>query len=237
MNIKKLFGLGATKGIADIKKFNPESLDKIIENQNKISNGEFKTGYDIIKKYPRSVSVLGSAVLTENTKAYQLAESLCRRIAGELHYAVVTGGGPGIMEAANKGAFEAGGCSIGFAIKLPNEQYKNKYLTDSVVFEYFFTRKALLFSSAETYVYFPGGFGTMDELFEVLTLMKTGKIPHVPVILVDRGFWEPLINYIRKEMFEGQGTIRKECLDLFQIVDTEDEIIEIIKKAPLRTDY
>ncbi len=236
-NIKKLFSLKAKKGIADSKQFSIESLDAIVENQNKISNGEFKRGYDIIKKHPRSVSILGSAVLKPDDKNYQMAESLAGRIARELKYAVVTGGGPGIMEAANKGAFEAGGASIGFAIKLPNEQYKNKYLTDHVIFEYFFTRKTLLFCSAESYIYFPGGFGTLDELFEVLTLIKTDKIPRVPIILVGKEFWQPLLDYIKKELFEETKTISEEYLGIYKIVETEDEIINIIKNAPLRTDY
>jgi len=238
LNIKNLFGKRVHKmGIADSKQFSRQSLDDIVQNQNKISNGEFKKGYDLIKKYPQSVSILGSAVIKPEGEQYKKAEALAGRIARELKYAVVTGGGPGIMEAANKGAFEAGGASIGFSIKLPNEQYNNAYLTDTVTFDYFFTRKTLLFCSAEAYIYFPGGFGTMDELFEVLTLMKTGKIPHVPVILVGHDFWQPLLDFIRKELYEDQKTISKEYLELYKIVDSEDEIIDIIKKAPLRTDY
>ncbi len=238
MNFKNIFKRSINKkGIADSKQFSLKSLDEIVKNQNEISNGEFKLGYDIIKKYPRSVSILGSAVLKPDDKIYKMAESLANRIARELKYAVVTGGGPGIMEAANKGAFEAGGRSIGFSIKLPTEQYRNKYLTDHVEFEYFFTRKALLFSSAETYVYFPGGFGTMDELFEVLTLIKTGKIPQVPVILVGKDFWQPLLDFIKKELFEETKTISEDYLNIYKVVESEDEIINIIKNAPLRTDY
>jgi uncharacterized protein (TIGR00730 family) len=238
MNIKNLFSrVKIEDSIVEGRQFNIKSLDAIVENQNKITNEEFKKGYDIIKKYPHSVSILGSAVLKSDNEFYKKAESLSARIARELNYAVVTGGGPGIMEAANKGAFEAGGVSIGFAIKLPNEQYKNNYLTDSIAFDYFFTRKALLFCSAETYIYYPGGFGTMDELFEILTLIKTDKIPRVPIVLVGREFWQPLLDFIEKSLYEDTGVISKDYLEIYKIVDSEDEILDIIKKAPLRTDY
>jgi hypothetical protein len=154
-----------------------------------------------------------------------------------LKYAVVTGGGPGIMEAANKGAYEAGGDSIGYAIRLPNEQYVNKYLTDSVTFDYFFTRKTMIFCSAEAYIYYPGGFGTMDELFEILTLIKTDKMPKAPVILVGKDFWQPLLSFIENELYEDYRVIPKDFMEIYKIVDSEDEILSIIKSAPLRTDY
>ncbi len=218
-------------------KFTIKSLDAIAKYETKITSAEFKHGYAVIKKYPKSVSILGSAVLKPDTDMYRKAESLGQRIARDLNYAVVTGGGPGIMEAANKGAFEAGGASIGFTINLPEEQYVNPYLTESVKFEYFFTRKTLIFCSAETYVYYPGGFGTMDELFEILTLIKTGKIPHVPVVLIGRDFWQPLLAFIEKELYEDLKVIPKSFMSLYKIVDSEDEIIEIIRNAPLRTDY
>jgi uncharacterized protein (TIGR00730 family) len=238
MSILNLFR--KTKAIGTIstgEKFTIKSLDEMVKNQNKITSDEFIRGYDIIKKYPRSVSILGSAVLKPENEFYKKAESLAGRIVKELKYAVVTGGGPGIMEAANKGAYEAGGASVGFAIKLPNEQFKNNYLTDWVSFEYFFTRKSLLFCSAEAYVYYPGGFGTMDELFEILTLIKTGKIPPVPVILVGKDFWQSLLDFIEKELWEDTKVISKDYLQIYKIVDSEDEILKIIKNAPLRTDY
>ncbi len=200
MNFKNIFKTSKKDNRPDEgKKFTIKSIDEIVRNQTQITSAEFKHGYDIIKKYPRSVSILGSAVLPADNEWYKKAENLAGRIARELKYTIVTGGGPGIMEAANKGAFEAGGNSVGFAIKLPNEQFKNNYLTDWVSFEYFFTRKSLLFCSAEAYIYYPGGFGTMDELFEILTLIKTDKIPPVPVILVGRDFWQPLLDFIEKE--------------------------------------
>jgi uncharacterized protein (TIGR00730 family) len=219
------------------EKFTLKSLDAIAKNQAKTADREFKNGYDMVMKYPKSVSILGSAILKPDNEWYKKAESLARRIVTELKYAVVTGGGPGIMEAANKGAYEAGGDSIGYAIKLPNEQYQNKFLTDSVTFNYFFTRKTMIFCSAEAYVYFPGGFGTMDELFEILTLIKTDKMPQAPVILVGKDFWQPLLNFIENELYEDYKVISKDFMEIYKIVDSEDEIIDIIRKAPLRTDY
>ena len=219
------------------EKFTLKSLDAIAKNRAETTDIEFQKGYEMVKKYPRSVSILGSAILKPDNEWYKKAESLGGKIARELKYAVVTGGGPGIMEAANKGAYEAGGNSIGYAIKLPNEQYINKYLTDSISFEYFFTRKTMIFCSAEAYIYFPGGFGTMDELFEILTLIKTGKMPPAPVILVGRDFWQPLLNFIEDELYEDYNVIPKDYMEIYRIVDSEDEIIQIIKNAPLRTDY
>jgi len=238
MNILNLFRKKKViSKIAGGEKFTIKSLDAISKNRAETADREFKNGYDMVMKYPKSVSILGSAILTPDNEWYRRAESLGRRIVKELKYAVVTGGGPGIMEAANKGAYEAGGDSIGYAIKLPNEQYVNKYLTDSVSFEYFFTRKTMIFCSAEAYVYYPGGFGTMDELFEILTLIKTGKMPQTPVILIGKDFWQPLLNFIENELYEDYRVIPKDFMEIYKIVDSDDEIINIIKNAPLRTDY
>lgn len=211
-----------------------KEFDKIINDRMHITNDELINGYKVMKKYHHSVSILGSARFKPDNKYYQHAESLAGRIVRELDYAIVTGGGPGIMEAGNKGAFEAGGKSIGFGIKLPHEQDLNKYITESVNFEYFFTRKTLLFFATEVYVYYPGGFGTMDELFEVLTLMQTGEISKAPVILVGKEFWEPLLSFINTTLLNENKTIDENDTSLYQIVDLEDEIIEIIKNAPFR---
>lgn len=231
MNIKNLFGQKARKVSEPLT---IKGLDQLIKNRVNTTNEELTRGYGLIKKYPRSVSILGSARFQPANPYYQQAESLGRRIVRELNYAVVTGGGPGIMEAANKGAYEAGGQSIGFAIKLPEEQLTNKYLTDCVEFKYFFNRKTLLYFSAETYVYFPGGFGTLDELFEILTLIQTEKIPRVPVILVGKEFWQPLLDLIKEELLKDERTIDLQDTYIYKIVDSEDEIIDIIKKAPFR---
>ncbi len=231
MNIKNLFFKRERK---EGEPLTIKEIDRLIKNRMVIADKEFTNGYNLIKKYPRSVSVLGSARFKPDNVYYKQAESLCRRIANELNYAVVTGGGPGIMEAANKGAYEAGGKSIGFAIKLPKEQATNAYLTEHVEFEYFFSRKTLLFFSAETYIYYPGGFGTMDELFEIVTLIQTGEIPKVPVVLVGREFWTPLLKLIDDKLYHDEHTINLDDENIYKIVDSEDEIIQIIKNAPFR---
>ena len=138
-------------------------------------NDEFKKGFDFLKKFNATVSFFGSARFSENDPHAKMAETLAAKIVKELGYAVITGGGPGIMQAANKGATEAGGESLGIMIKLPMEQHTNKYVKEGVEFQYFFTRKTILTFAAEAYVVFPGGFGTMDELFEVATLIKTKR--------------------------------------------------------------
>lgn len=231
MNLKDIFKKKIEENNSPITL---SEVRKIIKERKSVTNKEFEHGYDLIQKYPRSVSILGSARIKPGTNYYYQAESLGRRIARDLGYAVVTGGGPGIMEAANKGAFEAGGISLGLGIKLPEEQSLNKYLTDFVEFEYFFSRKTILFFSAESYVYYPGGFGTMDELFEILTLIQTKKIPSVPVILVGSDFWKPLLKTIEHELLEDEHTIDPQDTQIYKVVDSEDEIIEIIKRAPLR---
>lgn len=214
----------------------PKEFDTLVKDRMHITNDELINGYKVMKKYPHSVSILGSARFKSDNKYYQHAESLAGRIVRELDYTIVTGGGPGIMEAGNKGAFEAGGKSIGFGIKLPFEQDLNKYITESVNFEYFSTRKTLLFFATEVYVYYPGGFGTMDELFEVLTLMQTGEISKAPVILVGKEFWEPLLGFIDTTLLTKNQTINEDDTSLYKIVDDENEIMEIIKNAPLRQD-
>ena len=209
-------------------------LEKIIKEREKTTDKEFDKGYNLIKKYPRSVSILGSARFDKNNKYYTHAYSLAYRIVKELKYAIVTGGGPGIMEAANKGAYEAGGASLGFMIKLPEQPHINKYVTEFVEFKYFFTRKTLIFFNAESYIYYPGGFGTLDELFEIITLIQTKKIDKTPVILVGREFWAPIFELMEQKLLKENDTIDKKDLSICQIVDSEDEIMEIIKKAPYR---
>ena len=146
---------------------------------------------------------------------------------------VVTGGGPGIMEAANKGAFEAKGKSLGLTIKLPQEQTTNPYITNEVSFNYFFSRKVCLSFSAEAYLFFPGGFGTLDELFEILTLVQTRKIEKVPIILVGNDYWTALDAFIKEHLLSKE-MIDSEDITLYSISENEDEIIEIIRNAPVR---
>lgn len=241
MNFKKWFSKSKENVLEfkhgnhiDASIFTREKMEKIIKKREKITDAEFDKGYNLIKKYTRSVSIFGSARFGKGSVYYQKAESLGARIVKDLKYSVVTGGGPGIMEAANKGAYEAGGVSLGFVIKLPKEQSVNKYLTDYVQFEYFFSRKTLLFFAAEAYVYFPGGFGTLDELFELITLIQTKKISKAPIILVGKEFWMPFTDLFKQKLALENNTIDMADTEIYKIVDSEDEIIDIIKNAPYR---
>lgn len=194
---------------------------------------EFTAGFEFIKNYPRSVTFFGSARSKEDEHFYKKARALASQIVKELHYSVITGGGPGIMEAANRGAFEAGGNSLGLTISLPHEQMTNQYLTDQEDFHYFFSRKVCLSFSAEAYIFFPGGFGTLDEFLEILTLVQTGKIPKAPMILVGVTFWSALEKFFKEVLIENK-TIAEEDISLYTITDDEDEILKIIKQAPIR---
>jgi uncharacterized protein (TIGR00730 family) len=196
---------------------------------------EFRKGFSFIKSHPKSVTFFGSARFDETNPYYQKARSIGKRIS-ELGFAVATGGGPGIMEAGNRGAVEGDGNehSIGICIRLPHEQITNPYVTDGLDFKYFFSRKVILSFSAEAYVYFPGGFGTMDEFFEILTLVQTGKIEKVPIILVGTEYWKPLEQFIQKVLLEKFHTINEQDLCLYTITDDEDLVIDMVKDAPLR---
>jgi len=197
-------------------------------------NAEIIDGLEFIRKYPRSVTFFGSARFEEDHPYYKKARNLSKRIASEIGHAVVTGGGPGIMEAANRGAIDVKGISLGLTINLPMEQRLNPYVTDSVNFRYFFTRKLSLTFSAETYVFFPGGLGTLDEFFEIITLVQTGKIERVPMILIGEDFWRPIEKMMREHLYQKFETIDKGDLNLFTVTEDEDQILEIIKSAPLR---
>ncbi len=209
------------------------------ETQICVMNEEFRQGFDIVKKNKdgnKSVTFWGSARFPVENEYYQKALRLGRRLAQELNCMIVTGGGPGIMEAGNRGAYEMGKPSLGLTINLPMEQQTNRYVTEEIPFYFFFTRKTLMAYSAEAYLYFPGGFGTLDELFEILTLVQTGKISRLPIILVGKKFWEPLDQFIKQALMTENQTISPEDLDLYKILDDEDEIVEIVKNAPMRND-
>jgi len=209
-----------------------EMYDAALERISIISR-EFQDGFTFLESLPRSVTFFGGARFTEDHPTYKQAESLALRIAKELKYSVVTGGGPGVMEGANKGAFEGGAQSAGLTIQLPQEQMVNPYLTKHLDFYYFFSRKVCLSFAAEAYVFFPGGFGTLDEFFEVLTLVQTKKIEKVPIILVGSDFWNG-IHHMMREQLLSRNTIDPEDLALYTITDNEDQIVEIIKNAPVR---
>lgn len=184
--------------------------------------GEFAQGFEEISGVGKAVTVFGSARLGPETPEYAAAERLSRDLARR-GYAVVTGGGPGLMEGANKGAMAAGGRSLGLNIDLPFEQAPNPYQTDSVNFRYFFVRKVMLVKASTAFVAFPGGFGTIDELFEALTLIQTQKIKPFPVFLVGSVFWEGLVAWLRATLVE-RGTIGRDDLELFRVVDDVAEI-------------
>jgi len=188
---------------------------------------EFIEGFDIIRRYGLAVSIFGSSRSSLGDDSYKLAEDLAHRLAKK-GFAVVTGGSSGIMQAANKGAFEAGGASVGLNISLPDTQSYNPYLTEKFVFDHFFVRKVMLTYASEAYVYFPGGFGTLDEFFEILTLVQTKKIRRVPIILVGKDFWGPLLAYIDTTLYEKHAAIDKGDMELYTLVDTVDEVYDYI---------
>lgn len=188
---------------------------------------EFVEGYDLMAKYKNEVTIFGSARTHENDEHYIKARKL-GEILGLNNFTVITGGGPGIMEAANRGAFQVKGTSIGLGIELPMEQQINPYVTDSVNFSYFFTRKVMLTTPSQAFVYFPGGYGTLDELFQVLNEMSLGFIQRVPVILVGVEFWTPLVNFLQDTSHQILGAIKAEDLEMLHIVETAEEAYEII---------
>jgi len=193
---------------------------------------ELKNMFAFLEKYPKSVTIFGGTHFSENNPYCIQARSLAFNIVKKLDYAVLTGGGPGIMEAANRGAFEAGGNSLGLEIELEPIQEPNKYLTESIYFHYFFTRKIALAFSAEAYVFFPGGFGTLDEFFEIITLVQTKKIEKIPVILFGSDYWNSLEQFMRDELI-GRGVLTGDDINLFKITDNEDEVIEIMRDTPI----
>ncbi|MHB8710510.1 MAG: LOG family protein [Minisyncoccota bacterium] len=188
---------------------------------------EFIEGFDIIRRYGLAVSFFGSARASLDDEVYQHATELANRLAKK-GFAVITGGSAGIMQAANKGAFEAGGISVGLNINLPNAQSYNPYLTEKFGFDHFFVRKVMLTYASEVYVYFPGGFGTLDEFFEIVTLVQTKKIRSVPIILFGKRYWEPLLAFIEKTLYQERSTINEEDMKLYTLVDSVDEAYEYI---------
>ncbi len=190
--------------------------------------GEFVQGFEDMSDVGPAVTIFGSARLKEDHPTYAQAENLARHLS-ESGYTVLTGGGPGIMEAGNKGAFERGGRSIGLNIDLPHEQAPNPYQTDSLDFRYFFVRKVMLVRYSSAFVVFPGGFGTIDELFEALTLIQTKKILPFPVYLVGVEFWQGLIEWLKNTLLRA-GTISEDDLHLFKVVDDTASIPEEIDR-------
>jgi len=197
---------------------------------------ELQAGYNVIRKYHRTVTIFGSARIPEGDRYYEAARHLAWKLAG-LNYAVITGGGHGIMEAANRGAYEADGDSVGFNIALPHEQTLNPYTTESLSFSHFSPRKIAMTLYADAYVYFPGGFGTMDEMMEILTLIQTGKTAKAPVILYGVDFWKPFDQFIRQSMLERDHLISPGDENLYHITDDVHEVVRIVKSNKAFCDY
>jgi uncharacterized protein (TIGR00730 family) len=193
--------------------------------------GEFVEGFDAMARVGPAITVFGSARTRPDDPVYEMARAIGKGLA-EAGYAVITGGGPGAMEAANRGCREGGGLSVGCNIELPHEQGLNPYVDLGVEFRYFFARKVMFVKYADGFVILPGGFGTLDELFESLTLIQTGKVRHFPVVLVGRGYWEGLLAWIRDTLVT-YGTVDASDLDLLLITDDPKEAIELIQRHAL----
>jgi len=190
---------------------------------------EFVDGFDFLSRYDQAVSFFGTSRCCFGDGVYQEATELAQWLSKD-GFAIITGGGPGIMEAANKGAKEVGGTSVGLTIQLPSKQKMNEYVEESENFEYFFVRKVMLAFASEVYIFFPGGFGTLDELFEMITLVQTKKINSIPIILVNREYWEPLMKWIQEKMYEKNRAIDKKDMDIYHLVDDAEEAYRLIKK-------
>ena len=199
--------------------------------------GEFVEGFEKMGLHNPCISIFGSARTPNTHPNYKLATEIAQRIVG-LGFGVITGGGPGIMEAANKGAQEGGGASVGLTIDLPFEQNHNNYIdTERIInFDYFFVRKVMFVKYAQAFVVLPGGFGTLDELMEAITLIQTSKIKQIPIILVGTPFWSGLIDWLKQTLLSENNTISEGDLDLFSCVDTADEVIDLLKQYYSNTD-
>lgn len=192
---------------------------------------EFVKGHDFLRGYNKAVTIFGSARNGFKDSVYEEATKIAGLLAKD-GFTIFTGGGPGIMEAANKGAKEAGGESVGININLSGgekaTERKNQYVTEAESFDYFFTRKVILSFASQIYIAFPGGFGTMDELFQMLTLVQTGKVSPTPILLINKEFWSPLIDWIKTSFYEKNNSISKKDLDLFHLFDTAEEAHKFI---------
>jgi uncharacterized protein (TIGR00730 family) len=226
------------------KEMNPNEERKIIEKfQHKTWNeirtndtwaifkimAEFVDGYEKLGKIGPCVSIFGSARTKPDNKYFKLAENIAFMLT-QNGYGVITGGGPGIMEAGNKGAHRGKGISVGLNIELPFEQFDNAYIDrdKNLQFDYFFVRKVMFVKYAQGFVVMPGGFGTLDELFEAMTLIQTKKIGKFPIILVGKDFWEGLFDWVKKVLIQKYGNVSPEDLDLIKIVDTEQEVVDVL---------
>lgn len=236
--VKKLLGLGKKeekkKQPANCRVvtelLDPTAQDGAIESWRVFRiMSEFVQGFELLRNYGLAATFWGSARLTPDDPYYKAAEEIAARLAKK-GFAIISGGGPGIMEASNVGAFKVGGKSVGLNIELPFEQKLNPYTTESLTFKYFFSRKVMLTFASEVYVYFPGGFGTLDEFFEIVTLIQTKKIEQIPIVLYGSDFWNPLLRWFEKDLLKKFKTISKEDLELFVVVDSVDDAMKYILK-------
>lgn len=192
---------------------------------------EFVDGFEKLTAIGPCVSIFGSARTKETTKYYKLAKDIAYLLTKH-GFGIITGGGPGIMEAANLGAQKGNGKSVGINIKLPFEQSANNFIDNDklITFNYFFTRKTMFMRYSQGFIVMPGGFGTLDELFEAITLIQTGKIAHFPIVLVGKDYWSGMINWIKDVMLNGEGNISPADLDLMTVVDNADDAVDVINK-------
>ena len=225
-----------------------ESMQELLPPLRPVKNGDFRSevswrifrimaefidGFQFLADLKKEVSFFGSARFTEKNPHYQEALELARRL-GKAGFTIITGGGPGIMEAANRGASETGAESIGLNIQLPKEQRVNKYVKHGIGFHYFFTRKTILSASAQAYIFFPGGFGTLDEFFELVTLIQTKKMERIPIVLVGKDYWGSLLQWMKLQVDEKHHAIAPEDMNIFQVVQSIDEAYQIILKSKER---
>ena len=200
-----------------------EPAAEIEEHVERIAQ-EFRMGFEAVDKIDRpAVTIFGSARVREGDAPYEQAREVARRFA-EKGWAVVTGGGPGVMEAANRGAKDGDGLSIGFNIELPHEQFSNRYLDIALTFRHFYARKTMFVKAAEGFVVFPGGFGTADELFEALTLIQTGKVLHFPVVLFESAYWDELLDWFRDDLLRDR-MISPEDVELLHVTDDPEDAV------------
>jgi len=190
---------------------------------------EFVEGFELIRKYGLAASFFGTSRASFEDHFYHEATELAGRLA-KRGFAVITGGSAGIMEAANRGAYEAGGASVGLNIRLEGNQGLNTYLTDSYTFEHFFIRKVMLSFASEIYIFFPGGFGTMDEFFEIVTLVQTKKVRKIPIVLYGREYWEPLVAFMQEKLLDEHLAVDPTDLELFHLTDSVDDAYDFIVK-------
>ena len=235
---KKLaMGTTLTRHIEEGKSSVPEQHEPLVCKPQQIESwrvfkimSEFVEGFEVLRKYGLAATFFGTARDTFPPEVYADAEALAGKlsIAG---YTIFSGGNNGVMEAANKGAYDAGGASVGLNIRLGENPGLNKYLTESVTFDHFFVRKVMLAFASEVYIYFPGGFGTLDEFTEILTLVQTKKIRKVPIVLYGKEFWTPLLAFFESTLLNKYQAINPEDMELFHIVDSVDEAFAYIQKV------